>query len=180
MYTIEKKACSERERTWLLFIGGHQMGTVEIIHMTDTLRSLAGQFVAFTTDYEEIKVTYDCDKAIHRVSYSINHFINDIQDAIKGRELHIPRAISEDAPEQIYMTSDVTEDNVDSVVEMLRIDTPKGWNMQSLWQKVGYVQTYLREEKEENIACPMRNLVQQSKLAKTRATPVHIHMKNMF
>lgn len=177
MYTITKTPCPDRERTWLLSINGHQMGIVEIVHMTNTLRSLEGSFRASTVDREQINVTYDCEKVKNRVAYSINNFITDIQKVIGERELRIPRMLTVDAPEQIYVQDDVTTHNVDTIVTMLRIETPSGWNSQTPSQRVGYVQTFLRDERQANIENPMRDLVQRSKLAKTRATEISEHMK---
>lgn len=179
-YHINKELCRERERTWLLTIEGNVMGYAEVVFMTDTLKSIDATFLAFTTEYEEISIKYLCEEQDVRVPYSINDFIASVQKAIGGKELHLPRIISEDAPEQIYTAADVNESNVDEVAVMLNLDTPYGWESQSAFQKVGYVHTFLREERIENMACPMRSLVQQSKLAKTRATKISVHMKNMY
>ena len=180
MYKIIKTPCPERERTWILSIDGHAMGIAEVVFMTDSLRSTFGQFKAFTKDFEPINVSYDCNNEKLRVSYTINNFIADIQAAIKGKELHFPRMISEDAPEQLYTMADVNESNVDEVAVMLNLDTPYGWETQTNFQKVGYVHTFLRDERLANMEHPMLDLVQRSKLAKTRATKISVHMKNMY
>lgn len=173
MYDITREKCPHRERTWILKINDIQFGVVEVIHMTDTLRSIVGTFAAFTKDFsEQIIVSYDCEKVKHRISYSINNFIDDIHAEIGDREIHVPRVLEDDAPEQLYVHDDITEDTVDTAINMMRLDISlslKGY------QKVSLVQAHLKSERELNAACPMRDLVQKAKLARTRATPVHVH-----
>jgi hypothetical protein len=166
MYQINRVKHPELSRTWNLEIFGSVVGSVEIVHMTDTLRSINGDFLAFTKGtFEPIKVSYRCEETNYRKTYSISKFIEDIIEAIGDREIHLSTHLPEDAHDQIIVPSDVTEENAADIAKILKVDVASRQE----------VLDYLRLERSANMEMPMLNLIRLSRMAKTRPTPLHIH-----
>ncbi len=170
-YTIERTK-SDKERTWFLTIDGIKFGQAEVVHLTDTLRSVVATFEAFTADgFKPITVSYDCNKVKARVAYSINNFIDDIMEAIGDKEIFIPRVLDDNVMGQVIVPEDVTLQNTREAAEVLKLDVDADLDVARV-----QVINHLADNKAKHLDMPMFDLVQKSKLGRTRATAVHHHM----
>lgn len=176
MYKIDKVK-SEFENEWNLFINDAKVGSLEVIFLSETSRTVNGSVIAYTTEGKEVKYEYYGEDT--GTPMSISKFISDAEQAIGEQALRLNPGDEyyDDGRlfENVVVIADVTEDNVDDLMEHLKLEKPFGWDNQTPFQKVGYLQTHLREEREKNKACPMRDLVQKSKMGHSRATPLSVH-----
>lgn len=162
MYNITKEQ-SEFENEWILKIDGSKIGTAEVVFLTDTSRSVNGRISVFTGDRKLLEYTYDGEST--GKAKSVADFIKAVQEYLGDTELSLSKPIDENREHNnIVLIDDVNEDNVDGLMEHLQIETPFGWESQTPFQRVGYLQTVLREEADKKLSNPMYDLVQKSKL----------------